>query len=858
MKAQPRAPLALAAAAFACGILLAGRLQLSPAGWGWATVSLALCTIVAVAIRSLRPAQFAALLALVCAGAFARIGTPSPRLPTLPPEFLNVKDVEIVGNVTNDGALLAGGGARERFDLQTEMLELDGQEFTQPIGIRATVFSSDAAEETQDDDSPAIPHVAYGARVRLKAKLRLPRNFRNPGAFDYEDYLHALGISTLASVKAEEIEVLPGTSGNRLGFWRSRVRNSILQHIHQSSLWSREDAAVFAAMIVGDDSLLLRDVREEFQQTGVYHLLVVSGMNVALLALAIFWLARRLRLPEWPASLLTIALSMFYAYIAGMGVPITRAVLMLSVFLVARLLYRDRCGLNATGFAALVVLVLSPASLFEPGFQLTFLALLAITGISLPILDRTSTPYRSALKHLDTTGYDLGLEPRLAQFRLDLRLIAGRLQQFVGDRAARIIVTGAVSAILGVFELLLVSAITQAVLVLPMRAYFHRAAILGVPANILVLPLAGLMLNAGIVAIALSYVSLPFARLAAMIAAGALHWTLGCLRLLSHFHLAQWRVPDPTALLALIAVAGILLAFLAVRKQRAIALGGLAALFVTGGIVAVYHGAPHVEAGKLEITAIDVGQGDSLLVVSPEGRTMLIDGGGSIGPVHSEFDFGEDVVAPYLWSRGLDHLDVVALTHAHGDHIGGLPKIIQDFHPSEMWVGINPETTALLHLYEVARENHVAIRRHVAGDALAWSGTKVRVLSPPADWQPTERRNNDASLALLIAYGDTSALLAGDLEKKMERFVASESPRADLLKVAHHGSATSTTPELLAAVHPRFAVISAGYQNSFGHPRKVVLDRLQAAEVRTYRTDLQGAVTFLLDGKRVEARVQAQ
>jgi competence protein ComEC len=132
----------------------------------------------------------------------------------------------------------------------------------------------------------------------------------------------------------------------------------------------------------------------------------------------------------------------------------------------------------------------------------------------------------------------------------------------------------------------------------------------------------------------------------------------------------------------------------------------------------------------------------------------------------------------------------------------------------------------------------------------------VRVLSPPPDWQPTERRNNDASLALLIGYGDTRALLAGDLEKKMERFVATESPRADLLKVAHHGSATSTTPEFLAAVHPRFAVISAGYHNSFGHPRQVVLDRLQAAEIHTYRTDLQGAVTFLLDGKHVEARVQ--
>jgi competence protein ComEC len=281
-------------------------------------------------------------------------------------------------------------------------------------------------------------------------------------------------------------------------------------------------------MIVGDDSMLMRNVREEFQQTGVYHLLVVSGMNVALLAFAIFWLARRLRLPEWPASLLTIGLSVFYAYIAGMGVPIMRAVFILSLFLVARLLHRDRSGLNATGFAALVVLVLSPMSLFDAAFQLTFLALLGITGISVPLLERTSSPYRQALTHLDSTGYDLSLDPKVAQFRLDLRLVAGRLAQFFGARLARVLVTSAASVVLALYELALVSLVTQAAVVLPMRAYFHRAAILGVAANTLILPLAGLMLNAGVVAIALSYVSLPFAHLAARIAALALHWTLAC------------------------------------------------------------------------------------------------------------------------------------------------------------------------------------------------------------------------------------------------------------------------------------------------------------------------------------------
>jgi competence protein ComEC len=849
---QPRAPLALAAAAFACGIWLSGHLQNSPTLWGWAGALLALCTIVAVVINSGRLARLSAVLALLCVGAFARVATPLPRNIVPPREFLDGKYVEIVAHVTNDGVHLAGGGPRERFDVQTESIRLAESVFTQPVGIRATVFSRDMDEESAEPDGPQFPRLAYGDRVRLIAGLKLPRNFGNPGSFDYEGYLHGIGVSALASVKAENIEVLPGKTGSLLGSWRSRIRHSILDHVRSKGLWSHDDAALFAAMIVGDDSLLMRDVREEFQKTGVYHLLVVSGMNVGLLAWAVFWLARRLRCPDWAASLLTIALSIFYAYVAGMGVPIQRAALMLSIFLIARLLYRDRSPLNATGFAALAVLVISPAALFEAGFQLTFLALLAITGISLPLLQRTFAPYRGALRHLDSTGFDLALPPKLAQFRLDLRLVAGRLARFVGAKPAQFLVRGASASILLFCELVVVSAITQAVLVLPMRSYFHRAAIIGLPANILVLPLAGVMLNSGAAAIALSYISLPVARLVAMIAAAALHWTLYCLNWLSHLQISQWRTPDASTLMALLAAMGVLIAFSSVRQRRAVALGGLAALFASAMFVAFYSSSPRIEPRKLEVTAIDVGQGDSLLIVSPEGRTMLIDAGGSIGPVHSEFDFGEDIVAPYLWSRGLERLDVAVLTHAHGDHIGGLARILEDFHPAELWVGINPDTTATEQLYRAAAANHVLVRQHTAGDVLDWGGSRVRVLSPPPDWQPKPKKQNDDSLALLVTYGATSALLAGDLEKKMERFVATESPRADLLKVAHHGSATSTTPELLEAVRPRYAVISAGYGNSFGHPRKVVLERLQENHVQIFRTDMLGAVTFLLDGKSVQ------
>jgi len=203
-----------------------------------------------------------------------------------------------------------------------------------------------------------------------------------------------------------------------------------------------------------------------------------------------------------------------------------------------------------------------------------------------------------------------------------------------------------------------------------------------------------------------------------------------------------------------------------------------------------------------------------------------------------------------LWSRGIRRLDMVALTHAHSDHMGGLPAVLRNFHPAELWVGNNPRFGAYNALLDEAAALHVRVRSLRAGDAFPFGPTQVSVLAPFRDYQPGAEPVNNDSLVLHVAYGATSVLLEGDAEAPIEQAMLAEPGLAStLLKVGHHGSITSTRPEFLARVHPEWAVISCGLHNRYGHPRTEVLQALQAAKVRTFSTDINGAVCFRLDGK---------
>jgi competence protein ComEC len=749
--------------------------------------------------------------------------------------------------------------------------------------VEPTVFSENREQFTLEldpgararvslalDDDATPQRLDYGQRVEIEARIRPPHNYNNPGSFDYALYLARQKVFWTASMtRHSSARILPGRCGSR--FWSVifALRTSAIDRIETLYPGDTYNAAMMEAILIGETSKLQKVWTVNFRRTGTYHTLIIAGFHVTILAGCLLFLLRVCSLAELPSLAITCAAAWLYALVSGLHAPVVRAAGGFTLYLIARFFFRRGRVLNLLAAVALLYLLWDPEQLFDAAFQLSFLCVAVIGAFVAPLLQATSRPLLLALKGPSAVEADPHMEPRIAQFRVELRLIAETIQSFTRIPKSLILPVLAFFIRLALFayNLAAISAVVQIGLALPMAEYFHRVSFSGFSANIIVSPVMGMLVPVGFLAIFSGW------HWAAALASGMLNFSARVV----DWHAGMepnWRLPDPPLWLALSFVASlIILALLIQRKYlRWPALAAVLALFTlliwqpfpsktpcetlencpscgaanTGGSRPFRR-----PSGCLELTAIDVGQGDSLLVVFPAGARMLIDGGGLLqyGPKRrNSLDTGEDVVSPYLWSRGIRSLDIVVATHAHEDHIGGLPSILENFHPRELWTGANPQPALLS---RAARLHIPVIRRH-SEPAFDLSGARIEILSPPPDFVPTKAINND-SLAFSIHYGARSFLLTGDMEKPMEARLLYQNAdlHADVLKVGHHGSKTSTIQPFLDAVSPSVALISDGFENTFGHPHKDVLARLKDRHTAVLRTDLDGLITVRTDGERL-------
>ncbi len=698
------------------------------------------------------------------------------------------------------------------------------------------------------EGAPA-PALRYGQRIEVDARVRPTRNFRNPGSFDYAGYMARKDIYWTASMPTGGVvRPLAGECGS----WFSRsvfaLRGVALDRIDRLYPGDSYNAAMMRAVLIGDSSKLEKVWTEDFRRTGTYHALVISGLHITVLAGVFLFLLRLCFVPHGFALVATALAGWLYALVSGWQAPVIRAAAGFTLFVAVRYFHRKPRILNLLAAVALGFLICDPEQMFEASFQLSFLSVAAIGALAAPLIERTSAPLAGGLPGLGEPGRDPHLDRRTAHFRVELRLIAETLALWtrISTRLWLAAIGLIARAFFFAYETAVVSTTIQFGLALPMALYFHRLSITGVSANIfMMLPMSAIV-PVGFFAIFTGW------KLPAVFAG----WLLGFSHWVARLHAGwepDWRIPDPPLWLAVALTASLLA--MAASRRRAVLLPAVCVSAVLLAVVIVHPFGAKIEPNTVELTAIDVGQSESLLLAFPDGKLMIVDGGGTpaFGPRRkARLDIGEDVVSPYLWSRSIRRVDTVVLSHAHEDHIGGLEAIIENFRPRELWTGAAGNSAGWLRLRELAQRRGVRIVPLRAEAKFAYGGADLEVLAPLAGYEADETVRNNDSLAFRVRYGRHSFLLTGDIEKQVEWELAARGvlARSDVLKVAHHGSRTSSSAPFLDAVQPAFGLISVGYGNSFNMPNADVLQRLAERHAQVLRTDDWGLVTVRTDGRR--------
>ena len=672
------------------------------------------------------------------------------------------------------------------------------------------------------------PALHIGDRLRLLCRLHRPHGFRNPGVFSYERHLALERIHVVGFLSDDKMWVKVGEGFKnpillKIESWRDHIRDFLEKEATLPS------SSIFQALVLGEQGNIPEEVRESFITTGIAHLLAISGDHlgiVALLSFSLFlWVMKRseflllsLSVKKWAAAL-TIPCLLLYTFIAGGGISVIRATIMVITFFLSIVFDRERHLLHTLALAAFLILLFSPPSLFDVSFQLSFLAVLSI----LYLVPRI---YR------DLRREEINIPPEISWKQ--------KIWKYV---RLSFIVT--VVAILGTAPFV--------------ALHFNRVSLIGFLANLFIVPWVGfLIVPITLIASIFSFFFYPFAGLLITVDQFLATILFKVVAFFASIPFASIYIPTPTALEIILYY---LLLFLWVHLRKGKKIKYLfvgICIFLAADLT--YWNLKDRFRKDLTLTFIDVGHGDSILVEFPKGKRMLIDGGG----LHEDrFDVGKNVIAPFLWKKKIQKIDTLILTHPDPDHLKGLNFIASQFKIGRFWDnGHRGDSESYLELEKTLQRRKIdrfSLNENINSQMI--NGVEISFLNPPAGSAgPVRDRNpaylNNQSLVIRLRFKNIILILTGDVEKEAEeRMVRKGYPLgAHILKVPHHGSSSSSSLIFLEKVKPDHAIISVGERTIGRLPHPEVIERYKRLGSKIFRTDKHGAITVMTDGEGVEIK----
>lgn len=652
--------------------------------------------------------------------------------------------------------------------------------------------------------------LSYGDKIIIKGNFEEASSARNEGGFDYKQYLKSKNVYGIISVDKKDIKLIKKNNVDVIDLLANKVSNSMKIKIEQNL--SNETSKLLSGILIGNKNNLQKEIQEDFRNSSLSHVLAISGMHVSYIMLGITFVINKMKFNKKISKIITIFILLFFIILTGKTASVTRACFMSSYIILASLFHKKAHVLASISISLLIILIINPYLILDIGLQLSYGGTIGIVLIY-PILKKLKK------KKEDKNSKFKKIIHKVKEKILDIILIT-------------------ISANLVIFPIVLF--------------HYNTISFTFIISNLLISPIIGIIIILGFISVFVSYIISPISKVMFLI----LQTFLNLLIKIAHFcaELPFSKVYFPTPKIYVIIIYYVFLIFIILERNKIIVIKKInkkiIIIFVI--IIIILNLILNFIPKTFTISFIDVGQGDSMLISTPKGKKILIDGGGSRD--EESFNIGKQTLIPYLLNKGITKLDYILISHFDSDHVGGILSVLEELKVEKVIICEQEENENYRRFKEIVKNKKIKVYVVKKGDNLKIEENILLNILWPKDKKIKENAINNNSIVAKLNYKSFSILLTGDIEKIAENEILKEYENsnilnANILKVAHHGSKSSSINEFLEKVKPQIALIGVGEENTFGHPNEGVLKRLKNINTKIYRTDKKGEITIKINRK---------